>query len=97
MACGTPVVSTPVGVMADLLRDGEAGKLAGFDVPSLVRALVDVTTHEGRRRDRGNEAIRRVQQFEYHGALERYARGLIGLATASNSAAVPGAGREENA
>jgi glycosyltransferase involved in cell wall biosynthesis len=97
MACGTPVVSTPVGVMADLLRDGEAGKLAGFDVPSLVRALVDVTTHEGRRRDRGNEAIRRVQQFEYHGALERYARGLIGLAAASNSAAVPGAGREENA
>jgi len=80
MACGTPVVSTPVGVMTDLLKDGGAGKLAGFDVPSLAAALEDVLTHEGRRRERGTEAIRRVQVFEYHGALERYARGLIEIA-----------------
>lgn len=80
MACGTPVVSTPVGVMADLLKDGAAGKLASFDVQGLVAALIDVTTHEGHRRDRGSEAIRRVQPFEYHAALERYALGLIALA-----------------
>lgn len=85
MACGTPVVSTPVGVMADLLRDGKAGKLAGFDVQSLVAALVDVTTHEGRRRERSTEAIRRVQKFEYHAALERYAKGLIGLQDAGKA------------
>lgn len=80
MACGTPVVSTPVGVMTDLLRDGKAGKLAGFDVPSLAAALEDVLTHEGRRRERGTEANRRAQAFEYHGALERYAKGLIHIA-----------------
>ena len=80
MACGTPVVSTPVGVMTDLLADGGAGKLAGFDIPSLSAALEDVLTHEGRRRERGTEAIRRVQVFEYHGALERYAKGLIDIA-----------------
>ncbi|MEL6428514.1 MAG: glycosyltransferase family 4 protein [Planctomycetota bacterium] len=76
MACGTPVVSTPVGVMGELLADGEAGRLAGFDVESLAVALADVLTHEGRRRERGAEAVRRVQRFEYHAALERYARGL---------------------
>lgn len=80
MACGTPVVSTPVGVMTDLLRDGAAGRLCGFDVESLAKSLDDVLTHEGRRRDRGTEAIRRVQPFEYHAALERYARGLIAIA-----------------
>ena len=80
MACGTPVVSTPVGVMTDLLKDGAAGRLAGFDVESLANALDDVLTHEGRRRDRGSEAIRRVQPYEYHAALERYARGLITIA-----------------
>lgn len=83
MACGTPVVSTAVGVMPDLLEDGAAGRLAGFDAESLAASLDDVLTHEGRRRDRGSEAIRRVQRFEYHAALERYARGLIDLAEAS--------------
>ena len=83
MACGTPVVSTPVGVMTDLLKDGAAGRLAGFDVESLANALEDVLTHEGRRRDRGSEAIRRVQPYEYHAALERYARGLITIAEES--------------
>lgn len=80
MACGTPVVSTPVGVMTELLQDGAAGRLAGFDVESLAAALDDVLTHEGRRRERGNEAIRRVQPYEYHAALERYARGLMAIA-----------------
>lgn len=80
MACGTPVVSTPVGVMSELLADGEAGRLCGFDVESLAAAMGDVLTHEGKRRDRGAEAMRRVQRFEYHAALERYAKGLIEIA-----------------
>ncbi|MEM1450771.1 MAG: glycosyltransferase family 4 protein [Planctomycetota bacterium] len=80
MACATPVVSTPVGVMGDLLADGEAGRLAGFDVESLAAALSDVLTHEGRRRERGAEALRRVQKYEYHAALERYATGLQDIA-----------------
>ncbi|MEM8713336.1 MAG: glycosyltransferase, partial [Planctomycetota bacterium] len=92
---GTPVVSTPVGVMADLLADGEAGRLAAFDVPSLVDALSDVTTHEGRRRERGAEAIRRVQNFEYHRALERYAKGLIGLS--GDRGAAPSHARRQDA
>ena len=82
MASGVPVVSTPVGVMTDLLADGEAGRLAGFDVDSLADALTDVLCDETRRVQRGVEAARRVQVFEYHAALERYARGLIALAGA---------------
>ncbi|MDG1984756.1 MAG: glycosyltransferase family 4 protein [Planctomycetota bacterium] len=82
MASGVTVVSTPVGVMTDLLADGEAGRLAGFDVDSLADALTDVLCDETRRVQRGVEAARRVQVFEYHAALERYARGLIALAGA---------------
>lgn len=83
MACGTPVVSTPVGVMTDLLSDGQAGRLAGFDVMGLASALSDVLTHEGHRRERGSEAIRRAQKYEYHAALERYAKGLIEISEAA--------------
>ncbi len=86
MASGVPVVSTPVGVMTDLLADGEAGRLAGFDVASLADALDDVLADETRRVRRGVEAARRVQIFEYHAALERYARGLIALAAGSEAA-----------
>ena len=82
MASGVPVVSTPVGVMTDLLADGEAGRLAGFDVGSLADALTEVLSDETRRAERGLEAARRVQIFEYHAALERYARGLLALAGA---------------
>ena len=86
MACGTPAVSTPVGVMTELLEDGRAGKLAGFDVESLAAALADVLTHEGRRRERSTEAIRRVARFEYHAALEKYARGLQSIAASAAQA-----------
>jgi glycosyltransferase involved in cell wall biosynthesis len=81
-----PVVSAPVGVMTDLLADGEAGRLTGFDVPSLADALDDVLADEARRIQRGIEASRRVQIFEYHAALERYARGLIALAAGPEAA-----------
>ena len=46
----------------------------------LAASLADVLTHEGRRRERGLEAMRRVQRFEYHAALERYATGLQDIA-----------------
>ena len=39
MACGIPVISTPVGVMRELLRDGENGLGVGFDAVSLAAAI----------------------------------------------------------
>src|SRR5437773_6803398 len=49
MACGTPVVSTRVGVMGEIVRDGENGRLVGFDTRSLAEGLRDVLSDEGRR------------------------------------------------
>ncbi|MBM3975872.1 MAG: glycosyltransferase family 4 protein [Planctomycetes bacterium] len=82
MACGVPVVSTPVGVMPELLEDGRAGRLAGFDAESLADALGDVLADETRRRVLGAEAARRVQRFEAKAMLDGYARGLARLAEA---------------
>ncbi len=40
LACGTPVVATPVGAMEELLRDGGSGRIAtDFSVPSLADAI----------------------------------------------------------
>jgi glycosyltransferase involved in cell wall biosynthesis len=80
MACGTPAVSTPVGVMGELLEpgapEGPAGALCGFDVESLADAIDAVLADESRRRELGSNARRIAERFEYASVLEGYARGL---------------------
>ena len=39
LACGVPVISTPVGNMPEVLRDGENGLLVERDVQALARAM----------------------------------------------------------
>lgn len=76
MACGTPVVSTPVGVMGELLQGGLNGELCGFDVESLARALAHVVEDESRRRMLGKRAHADVQRFEYARTIRTYAEGI---------------------
>lgn len=79
MACGVPVVSTPVGVMGDLLADGQAGGLCGFDAHSLAMALRRVLEDEELRREMGRRAAELARPFEYARAVGVYANGLRGL------------------
>lgn len=83
MACGTPAVSTPVGVMGELLGpdvpEGPAGALCGFDVESLADCIDAVLADEDRRLEFGRNARAIAERFEYASVLERYARGLHAL------------------
>jgi glycosyltransferase involved in cell wall biosynthesis len=80
MACGTPVVSTPVGMMKELLVDGENGCVAGFDTPSLTDALRRLLKDEAQRAAMGARARAAAEQFEYARVLRGYADGLKRLA-----------------
>ncbi|MBK7877271.1 MAG: glycosyltransferase family 4 protein [Planctomycetes bacterium] len=79
MACGTPVVSTPVGVMTELLESGELGRLSGFDAPSIAEALGAVLGDEARRARMGAAAAAETRRFEYASTLKGYAEGLYRL------------------
>ncbi len=79
MACGTPVVSTRVGVMNEIVRTGENGALVGFDVQSLAQGMRDVLGDEERRRRMGAEAVQTASQFEYATTIRGYANGLKAL------------------
>jgi D-inositol-3-phosphate glycosyltransferase len=87
MACGTPVVSTPVGVMRELLEAGDKGRLCGFDAVSLADALHELLSDESRRLAMGRAAQAAAQRFEYGAAIRAYAEGLHALARASDARA----------
>jgi glycosyltransferase involved in cell wall biosynthesis len=76
MACGTPVVSTLVGVMGDLLGDGKGGRLCGFDTRSLTDSLEEVLRDEQQRQKMGQGAFEATRPYEYARALGLYANGL---------------------
>ncbi|MCB9915499.1 MAG: glycosyltransferase family 4 protein [Planctomycetes bacterium] len=80
MACATPVVSTPVGVMTELLQAGTAGRLVDFTARGLADGLEPLLRDEALRDRLGAQACADVQRFEYTAALEVYARGLHDLA-----------------
>lgn len=81
MACGTPAVSTPVGIMGELIEDGVNGALAGFDVASLTDACERVLRDESRRLEMGLRAREATLPFEWTRAIARYADGIKSLAT----------------
>lgn len=80
MACEVPAVSTPVGVMGDLLSDGSCGALAGFSAHELSVSLSGVLENEELRVRLGKKAASAVQPYEYARALGVYANGLRLLA-----------------
>jgi glycosyltransferase involved in cell wall biosynthesis len=100
MACGTPVVSTPVGVMPELLRDGDAGLLCGFGADDLAAAFEELLGDDARRAALGARAHEIAQRFEYSRTIRTYAEGLIALAGGAEPPAESartehaGAGRE---
>jgi glycosyltransferase involved in cell wall biosynthesis len=62
MACGTPVISTTMGAIPELVGPGEAGvTVAPGDLPALREALVSLLGDEDRRRALGEAARRRVE------------------------------------
>ncbi len=80
MACGIPAVSTPVGMMKELIQDGRNGWLCGFDAQSLARAFESVLDDETKRAQMGRTAWQDVQQFDYERTIREYALGVHRLA-----------------
>lgn len=80
MACGTPVVSTPIGVMTDLIQHGENGWLFPFDAESLAACIDEALSDPDRLARAAARCAAAVAPFEYKKTIGLYADGLIQLA-----------------
>lgn len=79
MACGIPVISTPVGVMGDLITDGENGLLFEWQTAQLA-AKIRLLLHDQAKREEIGEAGREsVQGFGVNTVIDAYARGYLDL------------------
>ncbi len=77
MACGTPVITTPVGLMAELVQDGVNGLLFQWDVDTLATAILALLDDDDRRAAMGARGREAVLPFERDAMIGNYARELL--------------------
>jgi len=73
MACGVPVLATPVGIVPDVIKSGESGEIIDWDSDDIAqkakKLFNDPVLYEKYSRD----GIGLAKQFEKKGAIKNYA------------------------
>ena len=76
MACGVSVLATPVGIVPDIIKDGESGRIIEWDAGDIAKKAAELLNDEDKRRNFGLNGLNIVQQFEKKGAIKNYAQRL---------------------
>jgi glycosyltransferase involved in cell wall biosynthesis len=79
MACGTPVLTTPVGLMPEIITSGVNGVLIERDPAALAAHLLDLLADDDRRARLGEAGRQAVQRFDADTVIANYARGYHGV------------------
>lgn len=80
MACGTVVVSTPVGIMPNVIKDGKNGFIIGWESADITNKMRDILLSDELRLEKiAHEGQKSVQKFEYTKAIKNYAETYLSM------------------
>lgn len=74
MACGTPVISTRVGIMPEVIRHGENGLLVDWDASEIAKAIQQLLDDNNLYRRISEAGQKSVQQFDADKTIHAYAK-----------------------
>lgn len=73
MACGTPILATPVGAIPDIIKDGETGFIMANNSPECIaRNVIRALNHSDLERTAENARALVEREFTYEKAVERW-------------------------
>jgi glycosyltransferase involved in cell wall biosynthesis len=75
LACGVPVITTRVGIAAELVRDGENGFLCDWNAAEIGQRLAQIISDDPLRLRLSENAPRAVERFEKERVIKEYAEG----------------------
>lgn len=79
MACGTPVLTTPVGGITELIKDGKNGFILDGDSPRLIaKKITQALEHPNLSEIRENAYNLVREEYSYEAVVERYREILYG-------------------
>jgi glycosyltransferase involved in cell wall biosynthesis len=73
MACKVPVITTRVGIMLDIIKDGENGLFIDWDVEDISKKIAKLLEDKNLYKKIAENGYQTVQQFERKRALKNYA------------------------
>ena len=80
MACGTPVLATPVGAIPDIITDGETGFIMENNSPACIAEnVIQALEHPDLERIVEDARVMVEREFTYEVAVERYRKILEGI------------------
>jgi len=80
MACGTPVLATPVGAISDVIKDGETGFIMGNNSPECIAEnAIRILEQPDLDKIVENARVLVEQEFTYKAVVERYKKILLEL------------------
>jgi len=76
MACGVPILATPVGIVADIIKDNQSGQLIKWDVGDIVQKAKSLLLNKSEYQKYSEAALKTAKRFEKKSAIRNYAEKL---------------------
>jgi glycosyltransferase involved in cell wall biosynthesis len=74
MACGTPVLATPVGAVPHIIKEKETGfLLQDNSAPSIAHGIVETLGYPGLKKNVANARLMVENEFRYESAVKSWA------------------------